>query len=55
MQEEILNIKEVAEYLKCSEAFIRKLTYTSGIPYFRIGRRILFKLSKINEWISSNE
>ena len=55
IQEKILDIKEVAKYLKCSEAFIRKLIYTERIPYFRIGRRILFKQSKLEEWISSNE
>ncbi len=53
--EKILDIKEVAKYLKCSEAFIRKLTYSEKIPFFRIGRRILFKQSKLEEWISNNE
>lgn len=55
LDDKILNIKELAEYLKCSEAFIRKLIYSNSIPYFRIGRRILFKYSKIEEWIKENE
>ena len=53
--EKIFNIKELAEYLKCSEAFIRKLIYSNSIPYFRIGRRILFKYSKIIEWINNDK
>ena len=55
MNDKILNIKELAEYINCSEAFIRKLIYTNKIPYFRIGKKILFKLSKIEDWIKINE
>lgn len=55
ISDKILDIKDLAIYLKCSEAFIRKLTYANKIPYFRIGRRILFKYSKIEEWINENE
>lgn len=55
IEDKIMNIKEVATYLKCSEAFIRKLTYSNSIPSFRIGRRILFRLSRINDWILDNE
>jgi excisionase family DNA binding protein len=48
---EILDVKETSKYLKCSESFIRKLIRQNKIPYFRVGAKILFEKSKINQLI----
>lgn len=50
---EILNIKEVSEYLHCSISTIRKLIRANQIPYFRIGNRLLFNREQIDNWIFS--
>lgn len=47
----ILNIKELAEYLNCSVAMIRKLIYNNDIPYFKMGAIYQFDMDIINRWI----
>jgi len=54
-EEIILNIKELKTYLNCSESFIRKLITKNDIPFIKIGRKILFKKSSIDIWISNYE
>ena len=39
---DIMNVKELAKYLKCSESAIRNLVRSNSIPYFRIGVKINF-------------
>lgn len=51
--QEILNIKELSQYLHCSISKIRNLIYDNEIPYFRIGNRYLFNLSIIQKWITN--
>jgi len=55
MKEVILNINELSSYLKCSVSTIRNLVKKSKIPYFRIGVKLYFKLTSIEEWICKNE
>lgn len=50
---EILNIKELSEYLNCSISHIRKMIYANKIPYFRISNRYMFNRSIINKWITN--
>lgn len=50
---EILNIKELSEYLHCSISSIRKMIYENKIPYFRISNRYMFNRSIINKWITN--
>ena len=52
---EIFDVKEVANYLKCSCSAIRKLVNTNGIPYYRVGSRILFRKVSIDDWVSQQE
>lgn len=47
----ILTVNELAEYLKISKSLIRNMVRDGEIPYFKIHRRILFKLDLINKWI----
>ena len=50
---EILNIKDLSEYLHCSISSIRKMIYENKIPYFRISNRYMFTRSIINKWITN--
>lgn len=52
---DILNVKELANYLKCSESKIRNLVKDKAIPNFRIGAKINFNKEAINLWIKSQE
>lgn len=46
-------VKEVANYLNQSEAFIRKKIRQRKIPYCRIGSSIRFERPKIITWACS--
>ena len=52
---EILNVKELALYLSCSESTIRNLIRDNEIPFFRIGKKINFNKEAINTWIKNQE
>jgi len=52
---EILDIKQLSNYLQVSISEIRKLVRQKNIPYFRIGNRLKFELANINLWIEELE
>lgn len=52
---DILNVRELANYLKCSESKIRNLVRDKSIPNFRIGSKINFNKEAINLWIKNQE
>lgn len=55
MEDKVINIKELANYLSCSVSTIRRLVKEDKIPYFRIGVKLYFNLLSIKEWIKENE
>ena len=52
--EKLINIKEAAEYLSVSAIYVYKLTSLKEIPYVRIGKRIMFKPSELEQWVDSH-
>lgn len=50
---ELLDVKQVASYLKVTKSAIYKLTSMSVIPHYKNGKRLYFKKSDIDEWIFS--
>ena len=52
---EVMNVKEVAEYLKCSESKIRNMVRDKQIPNFRIGSKLNFNKDTINRWVNGQE
>ena len=52
---ENFNIKELSDYLKCSVSELRKLVKNNDIPYYRIGKKLLFKRVSIEYWIDQKE
>ena len=51
--EEVLNVKELTQYLRCSDSTVRKLIKNKEIPNFRIANRIYFKKALIDMWIQN--
>lgn len=49
------NVKEISEYLKCSESLIRKYVRNKSIPYFRVGNRLYFRKESVDLWIQNQE
>lgn len=49
---EIMNIKELSDYLKISSSTIRRLIRKKEIPYFKISSQYFFSKLSINDWIS---
>ncbi|MBQ8181996.1 MAG: helix-turn-helix domain-containing protein [Ruminococcus sp.] len=44
---------EVAKATGLSLSMVRKLTRTGEIPHIRVGRRILYPITALNEWMFS--
>lgn len=49
--DEILTLRELANYLRCHTSTLYRLIKSGEIPYFRIGSDFRFRTSIINEWI----
>ena len=49
--EDVFNVQELTEYLRCSQSTVRKLIRNNEIPSFRIASRIFFKKALIDMWI----
>ena len=51
MPEDILTIKEVAEFLKVTERTLYRLAQEGEIPAFKVGASWRFKRDDIDAWI----
>lgn len=54
-EQQILDIDQAAEFLRLSKPTLYKKTSGSEIPYFKRGRRVLFKRSELLLWIESSK
>ncbi|EKN5918715.1 TPA: methylation-associated defense system helix-turn-helix domain-containing protein MAD1 [Yersinia enterocolitica] len=52
MVDNVLTIKEVAEYFKVNERTVYRLAAANKIPAFKVGNAWRFKQSDIEEWIN---
>ena len=52
MSDEILTIKEVADFLKVNERTVYRLAAAKKIPAFKVGNAWRFKKSEIDKWIA---
>jgi excisionase family DNA binding protein len=52
--EEVLTVKQVAEYFHVTEKTIYKLSQSGELPGFKVGGSWRFKRSDIEKWIESN-
>lgn len=54
MINEIMTIKEVAEYLKVNDRTVYRMAAAGGIPAFKVGGSWRFKSEEIEKWIKDN-
>ena len=52
MGDQVLTVKEVAEYLKVNERTVYRMASANKIPGFKVGASWRFKQSEIERWIS---
>jgi len=55
MSDEILTLKEVAEYLKLAEKTAYRLAADGKLPGFKVGGSWRFKESDIEKWIEEQK
>jgi excisionase family DNA binding protein len=55
MNDEIMTLKEVAEYLKLAEKTAYRLAAEGKLPGFKAGGSWRFKQSDIEKWIEENK
>ena len=52
MTNDILTVKEIADYLKVNERTIYRLATNGELPAFRVGASWRFRLDEIDNWIT---
>jgi excisionase family DNA binding protein len=50
---QIMNISEVAAYIKAAKTTVYGMTHRNTIPHYKSGKRLYFKKEEIDEWIFS--
>ena len=50
---DVMDIKQLAEYLKGSESWLYKHYKEEGIPYFLLGTNLRFRKDEVDEWVSN--
>jgi excisionase family DNA binding protein len=51
---EILNLEETSKYTSMARATLYKMTSTREIPHFKRGKRLYFRKSELDAWITNN-
>lgn len=54
LPKEIMDINELSEYISQSKSHIYKLTGTFKIPYYKRCKKLYFKRSEIDEWLTQD-
>ncbi len=52
--EKLYSIRDVADMLGLSVAYIRKAVYTKQLPYYKFGK-IRFRVSDVEAWIKQRK
>ncbi|WP_017187629.1 helix-turn-helix domain-containing protein [Alkalibacillus haloalkaliphilus] len=52
---EYMDVEQLKDYLMVSKGLIYKLVKTNQIPHRRIGSRIIFKKTEVNNWLDRSE
>lgn len=51
MSDQILTVKEVADYLKINERTVYRMATGDKIPAFKVGASWRFRLTELEKWI----
>ena len=54
LDEKLLNLKQIAEYLQISTSSIYSLVQNDKIPAYKLGRQWRFKRKEIDNWLENN-
>lgn len=54
MQENLLNVVQVAQYLKVDRFTVYRLVSQKKIPAFKVGNQWRFKKTMIDRWLMKN-
>ena len=49
----LMNKKEMCEFLKCSPRKVDYLREREGLPFIRIGGAIRFSIESVNQWVQT--
>lgn len=52
MGDQIMTVKEVAEYLKLNDRTVYRMATSGDIPAFKVGASWRFKQSELEEWMA---
>jgi excisionase family DNA binding protein len=55
MNDQVLTVREVADYLKVNERTIYRLATEGEIPAFRVGASWRFRKEDVETWIASQQ
>ena len=50
----IFNLDQAAEYVSLSKSAIYKKTSERNIPHFKQGKKLFFKRSELDDWLTQN-
>ena len=53
--ERLYSVEEIANHIGVSKDTIRAWVKKETIPYYKVGRQYKFKLSEIDEWVTSGK
>jgi excisionase family DNA binding protein len=53
-QKPYISLEEASEYLSLSRSTLYQYTSKRIIPHYKIGRKLLFKVSELNKFIESH-
>ena len=54
-EDEILTLREIADYLKLTERTLYRLTQEGKLPGFKVGNSWRFRLRDIDAWIEAQK
>ena len=52
---DVLNLNQAAEYISLTKSAIYKKTSDRTIPHFKQGKKLYFKRSELNEWLTKQK
>lgn len=55
MNNQWLDVEQLSDYIHCSKSKIYKLTMAGEIPFYKFGRKLLFKQSQIDNFMEMHK
>ena len=55
MKEQLLTVKDLAEYLQVSKSLVYKWVHYGFVPYVKVGSLLRFNATQIENWIKKRE